>query len=329
MNLAVQFAQGVLDPFPQFDSEPAMMSNGRSGSAPMQESAHNPVRIRPEVVPVGSSSWVADPPPLPAPAAPLVGREAEVDTALALLSNPDVRLLTLTGPGGVGKTRLALHVARSIAENARKLIWFIPLASVRDPDAVMPAIASGLGVRESRKLSPVAEISRQLGNTDALLILDNVEQVIDSATAIANLLSGLPNSQILITSREPLRVSGEHVLPVPCLKSPDALRRLSATEIGELSAVKLFVARASASAPGFTLDDDAATECCGDLPPPGWAAVGDRTCRHLDSDFLAAGNSQAPRAPAADVDEWAARSTRAPADNACGNRLESRSDCPH
>ena len=225
----------------------------------MHVPAHKPVRIRPAVMPVNSTTRVGDPPPLPIPAAPIVGREAEVDAALALLANPDVRLLTLTGPGGVGKTRLALHVASALDSDGLKSIWFIPLASVRDPDGVVPAIAAGLGVRESLQLPASAEIMRQLGDSDVLLVLDNIEQVIDSAPAIADLLAGLPNTKILITSREPLRISGEHVLSVPCLKSPDALRRQSALEIGEMSAVKLFVARASAAAPGFVLDDDAAT----------------------------------------------------------------------
>ena len=193
------------------------------------------------------------------PSAPLVGREAEVDAALALLTNPDVRLLTLSGPGGVGKTRLALHIARSIDLDTPTLTWFIPLASVRDPVKVVPTIATCLGIRNSRQLSPSAEVARLLGDSDALLVLDNMEQVIDSAPEIADLLSGLPNTKLLVTSREPLRISGEYVLPVPCLSVPDASRRLSATEIAELSAVKLFVARATAAVPGFTLDDDAAT----------------------------------------------------------------------
>lgn len=207
----------------------------------MQEPVHNPARVMPAVVPVSSPLRVATPPPLPIPSGPRVGWDTEVAVALALLARPDVRLLTLTGPGGVGKSRLALHIARAIDLDSLAAIWSVPMASVRDPDQVVPTIASCIGIREARQLLPPAEITGLLGESAVLLVLDNMEQVIESAIEIANLLAGLPNSKFLVTSREPLHISGEHVLSVPCLNSPDALRRLTAAEIADLSAVKLFL----------------------------------------------------------------------------------------
>jgi predicted ATPase/class 3 adenylate cyclase len=183
---------------------------------------------------------------LPIPATPFLGRNHELGEVRALLERDDARLLTLTGAGGSGKTRLALHAAGEVADEYPDGIWWVPLAPLVDPADVAPAAARALGGGGSL---PEVVDGRRL-----LLLLDNFEHVVDAAPAVAAVLAECPRADVLVTSRERLRVQGEHVYPVPVLARAEAR--------------SLFVARARAAQPDFEADDhlDELCERLDDLP---------------------------------------------------------------
>lgn len=190
---------------------------------------------------------------IPAPTTGIIGRDAEVLFARSLLRRHDVRLVTLTGPGGVGKTTLASEIARVVASEYHDGAYFIPIASITDPALVLPAIASSVGLRSNATPDALGE---ELGERDLLLVLDNFEQVDAAAPLITALLRAAPGIQIMITSRSLLRVSGEHQLQVAPLAAP-ALTRLPSLAILEaIPAVELFVTRAAAATGAFTLTTD-------------------------------------------------------------------------
>lgn len=196
---------------------------------------------------------------LPVPLTALIGREREQAHVVTLLKTVESRLVTLTGPGGSGKTRLALEVGARLRDAFADGVVFVDLTPVRDVDLVLPTIAQGLGVREVReRLGQTVQeaLAHCLASRQLLLLIDNCEHVVAAAPQIAALLTASPQLSVLATSREALRVRGERVVPLPPLPVPGCYQDGSVPELAHVPAVALFIERAAASRPGFALTDD-------------------------------------------------------------------------
>jgi non-specific serine/threonine protein kinase len=194
------------------------------------------------------------PPPtnLPERLTPLVGRDAERDDILSLLRRDDVRVVTLTGPGGTGKTRLSLAVGARLLREMDDGVWWISLAPIRDPRLVISEIAATFDVHEGG--APLLDgIKHALRDKSLLLVLDNFEQVLEAAPLVGDLLAAAPNVRALVTSRSPLRINGEREYAVPPLTTPPLDLPLAPEALAAYASVALFLERATAVKSDFAL----------------------------------------------------------------------------
>ncbi len=190
---------------------------------------------------------------LPTNATPLVGRHSEVAAVIELLYREDIRMVTLTGPGGIGKTRLAMQVAAELQDKFADGAVLIPFAAIRDAALVAPTIAHSLGVRESAGVTPFESLKGYLRDQRTLLVLDGFELVATAGPLVADLLSAAGHVKVLLTSRVVLRVRGEYELGVPPLALPPATSAGTPDDIERSAAVRLFVERAQATNPAFSV----------------------------------------------------------------------------
>jgi predicted ATPase/DNA-binding winged helix-turn-helix (wHTH) protein len=208
---------------------------------------------------------------LPVPRTEFVGREREAAATKELLLRPDVRLVTITGPGGIGKTRLAVELASGLIEWFPGGIYFVPLSPLSDPSLIASVIVQTLGIREAGGQSPLEILKKSFQDflrAPMLFLLDNFEHLVQAAPIVAELLAMGPHLKILVTSRSALHVYGEHEFPVPPLALPDSRSMPSVEVLSQYPAVALFIQRAIAAKPDFELSPENAqsvTEICARL----------------------------------------------------------------
>ncbi|MDE3228384.1 MAG: adenylate/guanylate cyclase domain-containing protein, partial [Chloroflexota bacterium] len=205
---------------------------------------------------------------LPLQPTPLLGREQQMATLTTLLRRVDVRLVTLTGPGGIGKTRLSVQVAAELIEDFADGVWFVRLSRLSDPALVIPTIAQTLGLKEQGATSLAETLRAHLAEKRLLLVLDNFEQVIGAANAVAGLLAASPGLKALVTSRTPLHLRGEREVALKALPLPPATRQLDPEQVSLYAAVALFIERAQAARVDFAVtaaNAPAIAEICAQL----------------------------------------------------------------
>jgi predicted ATPase/DNA-binding SARP family transcriptional activator len=190
---------------------------------------------------------------LPVAVTSLIGRRNELEHVLQMLRSPDSRLVTITGTGGIGKTRLALESARRFAECSPHEAVFVELAAISRPDLVAHAIAATFGVQQRSGQTALEAVATALEQSDALLVLDNFEHVLDATPVVSSLLTATTSLKVLVTSRTRLHVYGEHEFALGPLEIPSEIDS-SAEALAQFDAVELFVSRARAASPGFDLD---------------------------------------------------------------------------
>ncbi len=223
----------------------------------LQERPVRQMEIRPANLPVQRTGFV--------------GREKEAAAARELLQRPDVRLVTVTGPGGIGKTRLAVEVASGLVESFPGGVHFVALSPLGDPGSIASLVVQTLGIRETGGQPPLELLKQNLQDSlpaPMLLVLDNFEHLVEAAPTVAELLVMAPNLKIMVTSRAALHVYGEHEFPVPPLELPDSQALPPLEQLLQYPAIALFVQRATAVKPDFELNQEnaaAVTEICARL----------------------------------------------------------------
>ena len=193
---------------------------------------------------------------LPTQTSEFLGRETQLSVIRDLLDTAGVRLLTLTGPGGIGKTRLALQAGADEIDRYEDGVYFVDLAAARDPATAFEAVVRAVGLTGTGGEEPLEVLTERLPGKQMLLLLDNFEQVMAAAEGVADLLQRCAELKVLVTSREALRVRGEHLLAVPPLSLPAVAGRVSAEDVAASEAVRLFLERARQAQPGFLLTDE-------------------------------------------------------------------------
>lgn len=244
-----------------------MTPSNRGPGRPASSTARAPENRRPDTVqgaPRAAGEAGQTPPAGPVrsnlrlPRGGLLGREHDIATVQALLLRDEVGLLTLTGPGGVGKTRVALQVAAGLIDHFLDGVYVVWLASLIDPDLVLTSIAQTLGLRERGASSLLGSLQSDLQDKHLLLVLDNFEHLLAAAPGVGELLAACPRLKILVTSRAALHLYGEHEYTVPPLALPNATHLTTrggdpTSDLAQVAAVTLFVQRAQAVQPGFAL----------------------------------------------------------------------------
>jgi predicted ATPase/transcriptional regulator with XRE-family HTH domain len=225
--------------------------------AELLKAARPPLRPR---VDISTPDFTQPPRHLPVAPTPLLGRTTELAGACAMLIDGGVRLLTLTGPGGVGKTRLAMEVGATCRDRFADSAAFVPLASLAGPTLLADTLAHVVGALEQGERAPEDLLIEHLRNQNILLILDNFEHLLAAAPLLANVLSACPRVAMLVTSRGIVHVRGERALQLAPLAVPKVTSSLSLEELALTPAVTLFVERAQAVRPGFQLTDDNADD---------------------------------------------------------------------
>jgi predicted ATPase/DNA-binding SARP family transcriptional activator len=228
--------------------EPTVGLQQLEGAILRHEPALEPIRRQPVQVTEPRTN-------LPALVTLLVGRERELATTRALLRSHEVRLLTLTGTGVTGKTRLSLQLATELLDDFDDGVFVVELAPARDPDLVASMMARVLGVSEGRARPGIEVLKVWVRDKSVLWVLDNFEHVLDAANLVGELLAAAARLKILVTSRAPLHLYGEHEHPVPPLEVPSAADEADVARLSKNEAVKLLVQRAAAVCPGFELNE--------------------------------------------------------------------------
>ena len=208
--------------------------------------------------PDNPAPWRVRPRPLsnlPASLTPLIGREQEAAAVGSLLARPHVRLLTLTGTGGIGKTRLSMQIAADLLDAFTDGVWFVDLAPIGDPGLVAATIAHTLGVKQPGRQALVEHLKVYLREKCLLLVLDNFEQVVAAGPLLNDLLQAAARLKLLVTSRTPLHIAGEQEFPVPPLALPNPKHRSPLATLEQSAAAALFIQRAQGVKPDFTATD--------------------------------------------------------------------------